>query len=307
MCRMCVVDVKGPRGWGLLPACYIPVAPDMEVQTTSPRVKKAQDGVLEMLLINHPLDCPVCDKGGECPLQDHTLAFGPGESRMVEEKRHFEKPVPISDLVLPRPRALHHVRPLHPLRRRGRRRPASSRSSTGATSRRSTSSPTTRSRPTSPATPCRSARWARSPPARTASRPGRGTSTRSRAPAPPAPSGAGSRCSRRPTRSPGSSASTARPSTTAGCATRAASATRPSTPSTASRHRSCARAASSSRSRGARPSTPPPTGLRRAVDLHGPGAVGVHRRRPLGQRGRVRLGPSGQGRARHRQRRLPAR
>ena len=100
MCRMCVVDVKGPRGWGLVPACYVPVAPGMEVNTQSPRVKKAQDGILEFLLINHPLDCPVCDKGGECPLQDHTLAFGPGESRMEEEKRHFEKPIPISDLVL---------------------------------------------------------------------------------------------------------------------------------------------------------------------------------------------------------------
>jgi len=100
MCRMCVVDVKGPRGWGLMPACYLPVAPNMEVNTESPRVKKAQDGILEFLLINHPLDCPVCDQGGECPLQDHTLAFGPGETRMVEEKRHFEKPIPISDLVL---------------------------------------------------------------------------------------------------------------------------------------------------------------------------------------------------------------
>jgi NADH-quinone oxidoreductase subunit G len=63
-------------------------------------VKSEQDGVLEFLLINHPLDCPVCDRGGECPLQDQTLAFGPGESRFVEEKRHFEKPCPISDLVL---------------------------------------------------------------------------------------------------------------------------------------------------------------------------------------------------------------
>ena len=66
----------------------------------APNVKSAQDGVLEFLLINHPLDCPVCDRGGECPLQDQTLAFGPGESRFVEEKRHFEKPIPISDLVL---------------------------------------------------------------------------------------------------------------------------------------------------------------------------------------------------------------
>ena len=56
--------------------------------------------MLEFLLANHPLDCPVCDKGGECPLQDQTLAYGPGESRFVEEKRHFEKPIAISDLVL---------------------------------------------------------------------------------------------------------------------------------------------------------------------------------------------------------------
>ncbi|HWW53983.1 MAG TPA: molybdopterin-dependent oxidoreductase, partial [Acidimicrobiales bacterium] len=65
----------------------------------APEVRKAQDGVLEFLLINHPLDCPVCDKGGECPLQDQTLHFGPGESRFVEEKRHFEKPISISPLV----------------------------------------------------------------------------------------------------------------------------------------------------------------------------------------------------------------
>jgi NADH-quinone oxidoreductase subunit G len=77
----------------------IPVAEGMTVATESPVTKKAQDGVLEFLLINHPLDCPVCDKGGECPLQDQTLAFGPGESRFVEEKRHYEKPIPLSDLV----------------------------------------------------------------------------------------------------------------------------------------------------------------------------------------------------------------
>jgi NADH-quinone oxidoreductase subunit G len=97
MCRMCLVEIEGVRG--LPPACTTPVAEGMVVHTTSPGVKKAQDGVLEFLLINHPLDCPVCDRGGECPLQDQTFAFGPGESRFVEEKRHFEKPIPISDLV----------------------------------------------------------------------------------------------------------------------------------------------------------------------------------------------------------------
>ena len=86
MCRMCLVEVKGPRGFSLQPACFMAVAEGQEVVTDSDKVKKAQDGVLEFLLINHPLDCPVCDKGGECPLQDQTLAFGPGESRFVEEK-----------------------------------------------------------------------------------------------------------------------------------------------------------------------------------------------------------------------------
>ncbi len=99
MCRMCIVEIDSGRGPALLPACMAPVAEGMTVDTQSPLVKKAQDGVLEFLLINHPLDCPVCDKGGECPLQDQTLAFGPGESRFIEEKRHFEKPIPISDLV----------------------------------------------------------------------------------------------------------------------------------------------------------------------------------------------------------------
>ncbi len=100
MCRMCLVDVEGPRGATLTPACFVTVTDGMVVDTANDRVKKAQDGVLEFLLANHPLDCPVCDKGGECPLQDQTLAYGPGESRFVEEKRHFEKPIAISDLVL---------------------------------------------------------------------------------------------------------------------------------------------------------------------------------------------------------------
>ncbi len=100
MCRMCLVDVEGPRGATLTPACFVSVTDGMVVDSANDRVKKAQDGVLEFLLANHPLDCPVCDKGGECPLQDQTLAYGPGESRFIEEKRHFEKPIAISDLVL---------------------------------------------------------------------------------------------------------------------------------------------------------------------------------------------------------------
>jgi len=96
---MCIVDIDTGRGPALQPACMIQVAPDMKVDTESAATKKAQDGVLEFLLINHPLDCPVCDKGGECPLQDNAYAYGPGESRFVEEKRHFEKPIPVSDVV----------------------------------------------------------------------------------------------------------------------------------------------------------------------------------------------------------------
>ena len=99
MCRMCLVEVDSGRGPALQPSCMIPVSEGMTVDTESDATKKAQDGVLEFLLINHPLDCPVCDKGGECPLQDQTVAYGPGESRFVEEKRHYEKPIPISDTV----------------------------------------------------------------------------------------------------------------------------------------------------------------------------------------------------------------
>ena len=100
MCRMCIVEIDTGRGPALLPSCMIECAPGMAVDTQSEITTKAQAGVLEFLLINHPLDCPVCDKGGECPLQDQTMAYGPGESRFVEEKRHKEKPIPISDLVL---------------------------------------------------------------------------------------------------------------------------------------------------------------------------------------------------------------
>ena len=99
MCRMCLVDVDTGRGPALAPSCMLTVSEGMVVDTVSDAARKAQDGVLEFLLVNHPLDCPVCDKGGECPLQDQTMAYGPGESRFVEEKRHFDKPLPISDLV----------------------------------------------------------------------------------------------------------------------------------------------------------------------------------------------------------------
>ncbi|HUR50166.1 MAG TPA: NADH-quinone oxidoreductase subunit NuoG [Acidimicrobiales bacterium] len=102
MCRMCLVEVETPRGPALVASCVTPVMEGQKVSTqhTSEAARAAQEDVLEFLLINHPLDCPVCDKGGECPLQDQTLAHGPGETRFVEEKRHWAKPIELSSLVL---------------------------------------------------------------------------------------------------------------------------------------------------------------------------------------------------------------
>ncbi|HEU0249471.1 MAG TPA: NADH-quinone oxidoreductase subunit NuoG [Solirubrobacteraceae bacterium] len=96
-CRMCLVEIEGiPK---LQTGCSTPVKDGMVVNTQSPRVKTAQQAVVEFLLINHPLDCPVCDKGGECPLQDITFGWGSGISRFVEPKRHFVKPLALSEKV----------------------------------------------------------------------------------------------------------------------------------------------------------------------------------------------------------------
>jgi NADH-quinone oxidoreductase subunit G len=96
-CRMCLVEIEGiPK---LQTACSTAVKDGMVVVTTSDRVKAAQEAVVEFLLINHPLDCPVCDKGGECPLQDISFGWGAGRSRMIEPKRHFKKPVELSPLI----------------------------------------------------------------------------------------------------------------------------------------------------------------------------------------------------------------
>jgi NADH-quinone oxidoreductase subunit G len=104
-CRMCLVQIeKLPR---LQTACTTPVAADMVVHTIVDDVKLAQNGVLELLLANHPLDCPICDKGGECPLQDNTFRYGPGASRFTEEKRHKEKAYPLGpEIVLDRERCI---------------------------------------------------------------------------------------------------------------------------------------------------------------------------------------------------------
>ncbi len=96
-CRMCLVEIEGiPK---LQTACSTPVKDGMVVHTQTERVHDAQRAVVEFLLINHPLDCPVCDKGGECPLQDITYGWGPGTSRFIEPKRHFKKPLELSPLV----------------------------------------------------------------------------------------------------------------------------------------------------------------------------------------------------------------
>lgn len=98
-CRQCFVEVEGQRK--LFTSCTTTVAEGWVIRTqnTSEEAKKSQIRNLELLLINHPLDCPVCDKGGECPLQDQTMQFGPGESRFEEAKRTYEKPLPLSDLI----------------------------------------------------------------------------------------------------------------------------------------------------------------------------------------------------------------
>jgi len=98
-CRMCFVEIekvpKPPQT-----ACTTPVSEGMIVHTKTDKVLKARKGTLEFLLINHPLDCPICDKGGECDLQDFTLRYGPGGTRFDLYKRHYPKPVPVSDRVM---------------------------------------------------------------------------------------------------------------------------------------------------------------------------------------------------------------
>ena len=98
-CRMCFVEIekvpKPPQT-----ACTTPVSEGMIVHTNTEKVLKARRGTLEFLLINHPLDCPICDKGGECDLQDFTLRHGPGGTRFNLYKRHYPKPIPVSDRVM---------------------------------------------------------------------------------------------------------------------------------------------------------------------------------------------------------------
>ena len=121
-CRMCLVEVamprKAPDGTETLAkmpkpqaGCTMPISEGMVIETETPQVIKDRKGVLEFLLINHPLDCPICDRGGECPLQNNTLFYGPPTSRYIEEKRHFPKAYPLSDyVVFDRERCIHCAR-----------------------------------------------------------------------------------------------------------------------------------------------------------------------------------------------------
>lgn len=106
MCRMCLVEVgfKKPDGTiGKMPkpqaACTLPASEGMVIFTDTEMVHRDRKGVLEFLLVNHPLDCPICDRGGECPLQNNTLFYGPSTSRFIEVKRHAAKAFPLSKYV----------------------------------------------------------------------------------------------------------------------------------------------------------------------------------------------------------------
>ncbi|MBA3722205.1 MAG: NADH-quinone oxidoreductase subunit NuoG [Parachlamydiaceae bacterium] len=97
-CRVCLVEVEKmakPQT-----SCTLEATEGMVVKTQSPMAAEGRNQILEFLLINHPLDCPVCDRGGECPLQDQTVKFGPGMSRFFEEKRHFKKPIPLGPVLM---------------------------------------------------------------------------------------------------------------------------------------------------------------------------------------------------------------
>lgn len=97
-CRMCLVEVEKmakPQA-----SCVLEATEGMVVKTQTAMAIEARESILEFLLINHPLDCPICDRGGECPLQDQTLRYGPGLSRFFEEKRRFKKPIPLGPVLM---------------------------------------------------------------------------------------------------------------------------------------------------------------------------------------------------------------
>lgn len=121
-CRMCLVEVSMPRknpdgtlALARMPkpqtSCSLPAAEGMVIETETPMIVEARKGMLEFLLINHPLDCPICDRGGECPLQNNTMHYGAATTRFVEEKRHPPKAYPLSKYVIfDRERCIHCAR-----------------------------------------------------------------------------------------------------------------------------------------------------------------------------------------------------
>lgn len=117
-CRMCLVDVATTAPDGSVrkmpkpqTACTLPANEGMVIESESEQVVRDRRGVLEFLLINHPLDCPICDRGGECPLQNNTIFYGASTTRYIEEKRHYPKAYPLSDyVVFDRERCIHCAR-----------------------------------------------------------------------------------------------------------------------------------------------------------------------------------------------------
>ena len=98
-CRMCLIEIEGQRK--LQPACTTPVGDGMVVRTDTPLVAQTRESMLEMLLANHPLDCPICDKAGECELQDQVFEYGARESRFRDEKRVFRtKDIPLNSVIV---------------------------------------------------------------------------------------------------------------------------------------------------------------------------------------------------------------
>ena len=120
MCRMCLVEIGRPQfdrqtgkpvldedgnqaiqpGWKLETACTTPVSEGMQVSGLSEKAVDGRKDIIELLLTSHPLDCPICDKGGECPLQNLTMGYGPGESRFIfDDKKKMDKHVPLGELI----------------------------------------------------------------------------------------------------------------------------------------------------------------------------------------------------------------
>ena len=162
-CRMCLVEVT-PGPPKPQASCALPAADGQAIRTDTPMVKKAREGVMEFLLINHPLDCPICDQGGECDLQDQAMAYGRGFTRFDENKRAIDDKY-MGPVIKTVDDPLHPVHALHPLLGRGRRRATRSACCTAARTARSPPISSRRSSASSPAmspTSARSARCCRS-------------------------------------------------------------------------------------------------------------------------------------------------